>query len=66
MYGHSMTNAEQTLRLLRELEQIDLDQIGTAESDSASASFTPAQLLKALIKTNFVITDAVVEIHDDA
>jgi hypothetical protein len=53
-----MTNAEQTLRLLGELERLDKEAEGDAPS-SSSAEITAAAVLEALIETGFNLTTAI-------
>jgi hypothetical protein len=60
-----MSNAEQTLRLLRELERLERE----AESDepaSADVEITAAELFEALVKRNFNLTAAILDVGNGA
>lgn len=58
-----MSNADQTLRLLTELERLDRD----ADDDGSPASgITPAALLTALVESNFDLMAAIVSVRSGA
>jgi len=58
-----MTNAEQTLRLLRELERLDQEAEGN-ESSSSVAEVTAAALLEALVESGFNLTAAILGVRN--
>ena len=60
-----MTNAEQTLRLLRELERLD-QEAQDDESSSSGAEVTAAALLEALVESDFNLTAAILGVRNDA
>ena len=60
-----MTNAEQTLRLLRELERLDQEAQGD-ESSSSGAEVTSVALLEALVKNDFNLTAAILGARNGA
>ena len=58
-----MSNAEQTLRLLKELERLD-HEAGDDEAPSSGAQVTAAALLEALVENDFNLTAAIVGVCD--
>ena len=58
-----MSNAEQTLRLLRELERLD-HEAGGDEASSSGAQVTAAALLEALVESDFNLTAAIVGVRN--
>jgi hypothetical protein len=60
-----MSNAEQTLRLLRELERLDQEAEG-GESSSSGAEVTAAALLEALVESDFNLTAAILVVGNGA
>lgn len=59
-----MSNAEQTLRLLREVER---QASGTGDGGDVPASdVTPAALLEALVGNDFDLSDAIVDVCSGA
>jgi hypothetical protein len=58
-----MSNAEQTLRLLRELERLD-HEAGSDEASSSGAQVTAAALLEALVESDFNLTAAIVGVRN--
>lgn len=60
-----MSNADQTLRLLRELERVDQEAAG-GESSSSGEEVTPATMLRALVESNFNLTAAILGVRNGA
>ena len=59
-----MSNAEQTLRLLRELERLEQDpEMGAT---SSSAGVTEVALLEALVENGFDLTAAILDAANGA
>jgi NACalpha-BTF3-like transcription factor len=60
-----MSNAEQALRLLRELERLD-QEADDGELSAAGAAVTAAELLEALVENNFNLTAAILDVRNGA
>jgi hypothetical protein len=58
-----MTNAEQTLRLLRELERLD-QEVEDDEPSPSGAEVTAAALLEALVESDFNLTAAILGVRN--
>jgi hypothetical protein len=57
-----MNNMEQVLRLLKELERLDRD----TDHESDPPTITSSALLKALVKSDFDLTTAILDVHIDS
>ena len=60
-----MSNAEQALRLLRELERLD-QEAESGEPSSSGIEVTPATLLEALVESNFNLNAAILSVGNGA
>jgi len=58
-----MSNTEQTLRLLRELERLD-QEADSGESSSPGAEVTSVALLEALVESDFNLTAAILAVRN--
>jgi hypothetical protein len=60
-----MSNAEQTIRLLRELERLD-HEAEDSEPPSSGEEVTSAALLEALVESDFDLTAAILAVRNGA
>jgi hypothetical protein len=60
-----MSSAEQTLRLLRELERLEQES-ESGQTSSFATEVSPATLLDALVKSDFNLTVAILDVGNGA